>query len=113
MRKRVTSMVIVVTASFGVCWLTDIIVHLVEANTFYTIDNVVYTVIHTIILLNSAVNPYVYALINQNFREKMKGMMCCTGCWAVKDRHTQNLDCIELANVTAPTNVPRACSKDH
>jgi len=30
------------------------------------------------ILFNFAVNPFAYALINQQFREKMKGMICCS-----------------------------------
>ena len=78
-RKRVTLMVIAVTILFGICWLTDIFVHLVEVKTSYTMDKVVYTVVHTMILFNSALNPFLYALINQNFRKKMKEMLCCKG----------------------------------
>ena len=77
-RKRVTSMVVTVTAMFGICWLTDAIAHVVENHTSYSMDKVVFTVIHTMILFNSAVNPFVYALLNQNFREKIKGVICCT-----------------------------------
>ena len=76
-RKRVTLMVVTITAIFGICWLTDVIAHVVDYHT-YSITHEVFTVIHTMILFNSAVNPFVYALLNQNFREKIKGMICCT-----------------------------------
>ena len=32
---------------------------------------------YTMVMFNSAVNPFANALINQRFREKMKGMICC------------------------------------
>lgn len=86
-RKRVTLMVITVTALFGICWLTDAVAHVVEDSTSYTaIDKVVFNVIHTMVLFNSAVNPFVYALMNQNFRKKMKEIICCTGSTAVRNR---------------------------
>jgi len=28
-------------------------------------------------MLNSAVNPFVYSLLNERFKEKLKGMICC------------------------------------
>ncbi|KAL9951096.1 hypothetical protein ACROYT_G043693 [Oculina patagonica] len=86
-RKRVTLMVLTVTILFGICWLTDAVAHVVEDSTSYTaINKVVFTVIHTMVLFNSAVNPFVYALINQNFRKKMKEIIFCTGSPAVRNR---------------------------
>ena len=112
-RKRVTLMMLTVTAMFGICWLTDIIAHVVEHHTSYRMDKVVFTVIHTVILFNSAVNPFVYALINTNFREKIKGMLCFTGCAVVSvnpAREPQNID-IEIAPVTPPQiNTAGPCS---
>ena len=77
-RKRVTLMVITVTAMFGICWVSDVIAHGIDYYTSYHISEATYSVIHTMILLNSAVNPFVYALMNKTFREKMHGMMCCS-----------------------------------
>ena len=101
-RKRVTLMVITVTVLFGICWLTDSVAHVVEDTTSYTIDKVVFTVIHTMILVNSAANPFVYALINQNFREKMKEIICSTCSTAVRDHDTQEPQAINFANTIHP-----------
>ena len=35
-----------------------------------------FDVAFTMVLFNSAINPFVYALLNQQFKEKMKGMIC-------------------------------------
>ena len=50
-----------------------------------------YQTIDTLILLNTAVNPFVYATISQNLRQKMKRMICCrcpgfTGSWSPNTR---------------------------
>ena len=72
-------MAITVSVIFGVCWVTDSISY---ALTFYipthALGDLPYVITSTMIMFNSAVNPIVYALVNQRFREKIKGMMCCT-----------------------------------
>ena len=70
-------MVVTVTAMFGICWVSDVIAHGIDYYTSHPISEATYPVIHTLVLLNSAVNPFVYALMNKTFREKMKGMICC------------------------------------
>ena len=76
-RKRVTLMAATVTVMFGVCWMSDIIAHSVDQYTSLNTSDTTYFVVHTLILLNTAVNPFVYALINKTFREKFKGMLYC------------------------------------
>jgi len=39
--------------------------------------DVAYVTESTVVMFNSAVNPIVYALINQQFSKKIKYMMCC------------------------------------
>ena len=77
-RKRVTLMIITVSAIFGITWLPDIMIHTVEETTSLKFSSVVFPIVHTIIMFNCAVNPFVYALINQRFREKMKRMLYCS-----------------------------------
>ena len=77
-RKRVTLMGVTVTAIFGICWAPDIIAHNLDYFTSLSISELAYAVIHMLVLFSSTVNPFVYALVNKNFREKLKGMICCS-----------------------------------
>jgi len=77
-RKRVTLMGETVTAIFGICWAPDVIVHNVSSNSAISIREDAYAVIHTLILFSPAVDPFVYALVSNNFREKLKGMLSCS-----------------------------------
>ena len=77
MRKRVTLMVVTVTVLFGICWVSDITAHSIDYYTSHRISKETYLTIHTLILLNTAVNPFAYALLSHNFREKMRGMIYC------------------------------------
>ena len=96
-RKRVTLMVVTVTVMFGVCWVSDIIAHSVDYYTSLSTSKDIYAVIHTLVLLNAAVNPFVYALINRTFRDKIKEMIRCsftkpTGSWSTPARVPQNAE---------------------
>ncbi|XP_068696295.1 neuropeptide FF receptor 1-like [Montipora capricornis] len=79
-RKRVTLMVLTVTTLFEISWISDTVIHLLRDFELYTISDVANPVTHTTIAFNSAVNPFAYALINQRFREKMKGILCNSSC---------------------------------
>lgn len=80
MRKRATLMVMLVSLVFGMCWVTDrtnyVIVH------FYSPSDAFFSLAasNTLVLINSTINPIVYALVNHRFREKAKIMLrrvCC------------------------------------
>ena len=73
-------MVLTVTTLFEISWISDTVLHLLRDFEPYTISDVANPVTHTTIAFNSAVNPFAYALINQRFREKMKGMLCNSSC---------------------------------
>ncbi|KAL9957301.1 hypothetical protein ACROYT_G038920 [Oculina patagonica] len=78
-RKRVTLMVVAVSIIFSICWLTDAIIFLLSYHsTTSSPSDVTWAIAAVMILFNSSVNPFVYGLINQRFREKIKGMICCT-----------------------------------
>ena len=64
-------MVLVVSAMFETCWITDTVLHFIVEK---SISDEVF-IAHTVMMFNSAVNPFVYALFSQRFREKMKEML--------------------------------------
>ncbi|XP_078345970.1 QRFP-like peptide receptor [Oculina patagonica] len=77
-RKRVTLMVVAVSVIFGICWGTSSVVYTLRSFAPHDVGPVPIAITNTMVLFNSAVNPFVYALLNQQFREKMKKTICCT-----------------------------------
>ena len=75
-RKRVTLMVVTVSVIFGICWGTSSTVYLLRYFTSYNFYSAI-IITNAMVYFNSAVNPIVYALVSQRFREKIKGMICC------------------------------------
>ncbi|XP_068669948.1 neuropeptide Y receptor type 6-like isoform X1 [Montipora foliosa] len=78
-RKRVTLIAITVSVIFGVCWLAQSISYVLMFHIrTHVFGNVMYVVCTTMIMVNSAINPFIYALLSQRFRKKIKEMMTCT-----------------------------------
>ncbi|KAL9957226.1 hypothetical protein ACROYT_G038837 [Oculina patagonica] len=70
-----------------------------------------FAIADVMILFNSAVNPFVYALLNQQFRDKMKGMLCCTGSSTSVVHPMPEPLGMELAvRIVQPTNTAGQCS---
>ena len=72
----IISPTVTVSAIFGITWLPDVILQVVDQTNSLKHGAVIFIIVHTITMFNSAVNPFVYALSNQRFREKMKSMLC-------------------------------------
>lgn len=95
LRKRVTLMVVTVSAIFGISWGTSSVVYVLKNfNSHNNIGNVAIT--NTMGLVNSAANPFVYALLNRQFREKVKEMMFCAFCSTNEVHATRKTESIEL-----------------
>ena len=104
LRKRVTLMVVSITAILVISWGADGILHLIhEYASSVKLSPLTFPITHTIITLNSAVNPFAYALLNQRFRKKMKQMVCprsfATRVHSVCARQREQQD-NEMANST-------------
>ena len=104
-RKRVTLMVVTVTSIYGVCWGTGILVYVLWDFVPENIGTMLLAIADVMILLNSAVNPFVYALLNHQFREKMKKMICGSSSSAPKVYPTPEVQDKELVDLTSqPTH---------
>ena len=77
LRQRVTLMVVTISTIVVISWGADGILHLIQeyAGTV-KLSPFTTPIAHTIMIFNSAVNPFAYALLNQRFRKKMKQMVC-------------------------------------
>ncbi|XP_078349149.1 pyroglutamylated RF-amide peptide receptor-like [Oculina patagonica] len=112
-RKRVTLMVVTVTTIFGICWGAESVEYVLRQFPSLDISPAVVAIVDIMVLFNSAVNPFVYALFNQQFREKMKKMICCIGFSAHKVHPALEAQDMELAdNTTHPTHTTGPCSKE-
>ncbi|XP_020626586.1 pyroglutamylated RFamide peptide receptor-like [Orbicella faveolata] len=95
-RKRVTLMVITVSSIFGISWGTSSITYVLK---HFTTRNTGHVAISTTMaLLNSAVNPFLYALFNQPFRGKVKRMLCSTFRSANRIQVARETESIEVPN---------------
>ena len=88
-RKRVTLTVVIISAIFGVSWGTHSILHVMDDIGSYKLSSIAIPISHVMIMVNSAINPFAYALINQRFRDKMKGMFCCISAKVHPDSELQ------------------------
>ena len=109
-RKRVTLMIITVSVIFGVCWLTESIHYLLVSETStLALGDTIDGITNALIMFNSAINPMVYALVNQRFREKMKLLIFCT-CRPVTERirparelQTERMQDVDITTNPRPT----------
>ncbi|XP_068696278.1 neuropeptide FF receptor 1-like [Montipora foliosa] len=75
-RQRVTLMVVAVTVIFSTCWGIESTMHVLVDVSSIDLGPLASPIAHTMIMFNSAVNPFAYALISQRFRQKIKETIC-------------------------------------
>ena len=67
-------MVVIVSAIFGICWITDSTIYFLHFISSPYSD-VTFAIATILVLFNSAVNPFVYALVNRRFSQKIKRIL--------------------------------------
>ena len=98
-RKRVTLSVITVSAIFGACWITGLLIYILSYLDILLFGSISYVLSDTLFMFNSAINPFVYALLNERFRQKIK-MLCRTS--RISRVHTSSKHGIGPQNNTSP-----------
>ena len=77
LRKRATLTAVTISAILVISWGAEGILHLIqEYASSVKLSPLTTPIAHMIMIFNSAVNPFAYALLNQRFRTKMKQMVC-------------------------------------
>ncbi|XP_022805449.1 neuromedin-U receptor 2-like [Stylophora pistillata] len=111
-RQKVTKMLLIITAIYGVCYIPNLILYVVwyfalEAEVMYTINEVLLV----LILVNSCVNPFVYAAQSRIFRRNMKKIVCSCEQWSRNRVNTsihpsKSLKTLEITNLQLISFVP-------
>ena len=99
-------MVVAITVIYGICWGTNEVVYAIEFIALHHIGHLPMAIANTMVMFNAAVNPFVYALLNQQFRAKMKKMICCTGYLSRRVHPTSELNITALNLPTSTTTRP-------
>ena len=77
LRKRATLTAVTISAILVISWGAEGILHLIqEYASSVKLSPFTTRIAHMIMIFNSAVNPFAYALLNQRFRTKVKQMVC-------------------------------------
>ncbi|XP_046573996.1 allatostatin-A receptor-like [Haliotis rubra] len=79
-KKRVTRMVIIVIASFALCWLPIQIILIIRAFGHYPHDMGfvgLEMAANCLAYMNSCVNPFLYAFLSENFKRSFRKFICC------------------------------------
>ena len=71
-----TLMVISISVIFGITWVPGSILYIVEQTTSIEFSLFIFSILHTMVMFNSVVNPFKHDLVNQRFKEKIKSMLC-------------------------------------
>lgn len=84
-RKRVTKAAVTVTVILFVCWMPNLLYYFITSytprtsSTAETLNNaspIFYRTSHVLLLLNSSINPFVYAVQDVRFRRCMSRILC-------------------------------------
>ena len=78
-RKKVTKAMLILTSIYAVCWLPENVRHTLEAflPSHFSFSSSASNIFHSIVILNSTVNPFVYAFQFRKFRAGVRNIFRC------------------------------------
>ena len=104
-RKRVTKILVTLNIIYAFCWfpnlLINVIVYYIANPKLYSIG---YLVTELLVLMNSSINPFVYALQSKQFRIAVKNILCCRK--RVEVRPLATFDTRAADSSTGSVNMP-------
>ena len=73
-------MVVTVSVTFTLCRLPALTMYVVSYfSPSQDYSDVLHILSVAMVTLNSAINPFIYVLVNQRFRRHIKELICCAG----------------------------------
>ena len=79
-RKKMTKMLLVVTAVYGLCWTPIMLLYVLSyysPSEYIQYGSNAYNIAIVFVCLNSSINPFVYTLHSEQFRRSFKSILCC------------------------------------
>ena len=93
-RKKITKTMLTLSAIYAICWFPDSVRDILEDYfpSYVSFSSTSSNVFHCLVLLNSTVNPFIYAFQFANFRRELTKMCCCCGRRdrRIRGRHRTN-----------------------
>lgn len=107
-KRKVVKMLIIVVAVFAVCWIPAHVMHFVLFfSAHVTIPRIVELMSYWVCHVNSGVNPWLYIILNENFRKGFRGLIL--GMKKSSFRHSQQSSV--FVNVRDVANTPTSRHK--
>ena len=80
-RKKITKTMLILSAIYVICWFPDSVRHVFEVYwpSHFSFSSTSSNVFHCLVLLNSTINPFIYAFQFVNFKRELIKMCCCCG----------------------------------